>query len=413
MLLNSDKLKKIIELDAEFNAINDLDILLESILLEARKITNSDAGSIYVRDDNKLFVRFAQNDTKQKVLEPGRKLIYSILSLEINTNTISGFVAQTGKPLNIPDVYAISQSAPYRFDPEYDVQADYKTVSSLTVPLKSNRGDILGVLQIINAKDPVTGSIIPFDEEAELFVSHFAANASSILHRAVMTRTLIMRMMTMAQMRDPHETGPHVNRVAGYAVEIYDHWAVYKGIPLQEQEKIRDIFRMASMLHDIGKVAISDIILKKPGGFTQEEYHTMCSHTYMGARIFMDHQSEFDDMASDVALMHHENWDGSGYPGYVDIMTGLPLVTDENGKAKGRKGEEISIYGRITAIADVYDALRSSRVYKKAWSEQDVLNEIRKLSGTKFDPELVKIFFEIQPELQQIGEKYTDTHLAP
>jgi len=223
-----------------------------------------------------------------------------------------------------------------------------------------------------------------------------------------MTRTLLLRMMLMAQMRDPKETGPHVNRVAGYAVEIFDHWASHAYLPADERAKTRDILRMASMLHDVGKVAISDLILKKPARFTSEEFAIMTTHTYLGAQIFLGKQSEFDDMAADVALMHHENWDGSGYPGYIDITTGRPLDTEGNGKPVGRKGTEISIYGRITALADVYDALRSARVYKQAWSEEDVLAEIRKLRGTKFDPELVDIFFEIQPEIRQISEKYAE-----
>lgn len=404
---SSDLLKKIIEIEIEFNQLQDQDILLERILFEARRYAHADAGSIYICEGSALAIRFAQNDTKQKELPAGRKLIYNIFSLNTDDKTISGYCAVTGKSLNIPDVYNLDPAAPYRFDPEYDKKSGYRTVSALTVPLKTNRGGVIGVLQIINAKDS-SGAIVPFDGKAELFVEHFAVDAASALHRAILTRTLLLRMMLMAQMRDPKETGPHVNRVAGYAVEIYDHWAARKNIPEAEREKNRDIFRMAAMLHDVGKVAISDLILKKPGSFTPEEYEIMRTHTYLGARIFLDKQSEFDEMAADVALMHHENWDGSGYPGYIDLLTGRPLSPDETGKPLGRKGEEISIYGRITALADVYDALRSVRVYKQAWTEDDVLKEIRRLSGVKFDPELVDIFLNIQPEIRQISEKYID-----
>jgi HD-GYP domain-containing protein (c-di-GMP phosphodiesterase class II) len=165
---------------------------------------------------------------------------------------------------------------------------------------------------------------------------------------------------------------------------------------------------MAAMLHDVGKVAISDIILKKPGGFTDEEYEIMKSHTYCGARLFQSKQSVFDDVASQVALTHHENWDGSGYPGYVDIDSGNPDRRGDNERVKGRKGEEIPIYGRLVAVADVYDALSHRRVYKKAWSEDQVHEEMKKLSGTKFDPEIVEIFFEALPHLQNIDKKYPD-----
>jgi HD-GYP domain-containing protein (c-di-GMP phosphodiesterase class II) len=212
----------------------------------------------------------------------------------------------------------------------------------------------------------------------------------------------------MAELRDPRETGPHVNRVAGYAVEIYDAWARKKGVPAAEAERNRDTLRMAAILHDVGKVAISDQILKKPGRFTPEEFAIMSTHTYLGARLFLDKQSEFDDMAAEVALMHHENWDGTGYPGRIDIMSGRPLGVDDGGKATGRKGEEISVFGRIVAIADVYDALRSARVYKQAWNEEDVLAEIRKLSGTKFDPEIVDVFFEVLPAILQTAKRYEE-----
>jgi HD-GYP domain-containing protein (c-di-GMP phosphodiesterase class II) len=155
-------------------------------------------------------------------------------------------------------------------------------------------------------------------------------------------------------------------------------------------------------------VGISDILLKKPARFTPEEHEIMCTHTWLGAQIFLNHQSEFDDMAADVALMHHENWDGSGYPGYIDVQTGRPANADSTTRARGRRGEEISIFGRITAHADVFDALRSVRVYKQPWTEDHVLAEIKSLRGTKFEPELVDIFLEIMPELRQIADRNAD-----
>jgi HD-GYP domain-containing protein (c-di-GMP phosphodiesterase class II) len=109
-----------------------------------------------------------------------------------------------------------------------------------------------------------------------------------------------------------------------------------------------------------------------------------------------------DYLARDIVLTHHENWDGSGYPGWVDPVTGEPLMTGANGKPPGRKGEEISLAGRITALADVFDALSSRRVYKDSWSEEQVLAEIRSLSGIKFDTELVDILFDILPQIRQV-----------
>ncbi len=402
-----EKLKQIIELDSELHKIHDLDILLERILYEARKVVNADAGSIYIKDGDHLVIQYAQNDTIQKTLPPGQKLIYKVFKVKINPKTISGYVASTGSAVNIPDVYNIPPDAPYSFDPSYDRISGYRTVSNLTVPIRTNLGEILGVLQMINAKD-TDGKVIPFTQEDEMLVLHFATNVSTALQRAQMTRAILLRMIRMAELRDPKETGPHVNRVAGYAVEIYERWAQKRNLPQREIEKTRDNLRMAAMLHDVGKVAISDVILKKPARFTDDEYEIMKSHTYMGARLFIDKQSEFDELAQLVALTHHENWDGSGYPGKIDIDTADP---DQLRKAKprGLKGEEIPLFGRIVSIADVYDALVSHRIYKEAWTEEQVLAEMRKLAGTKFDPELVEIFFEVLPNIKAIASKYPDS----
>ncbi|THB68083.1 MAG: HD-GYP domain-containing protein, partial [Spirochaetaceae bacterium] len=219
---------------------------------------------------------------------------------------------------------------------------------------------------------------------------------------------ILLRMTKMAELRDPKETGPHVNRVAGYSVEIYDRWARRAGLPERQIARNRDTLRMAAMLHDVGKVAISDTILKKPGRFTPEERTIMEQHTLFGARLFTNKQSEFDEMAQVVALNHHENWDGTGYPGHVNMETGEPLKTDSEGKPIGKKGEEIPLFGRIVAIADVYDALRSQRVYKEAWTEEQTLEEIRKLSGSKFDPELIDCFFGALRSIQTISDRYEE-----
>ncbi len=170
----------------------------------------------------------------------------------------------------------------------------------------------------------------------------------------------------------------------------------------------RDSLRMAAMLHDVGKIAISDMILKKPGRFNDDEYQIMKQHTFLGARLFLDSQSDFDEAAFEVALNHHERWDGKGYPGYIDVETGAPLKghTAKDGSALGKKAEEIPIYGRIVSLADVYDALSSARVYKEAWDESEVLSTIEKEAGHQFDPELVEIFFSRLNVLRSIQERY-------
>ena len=405
----TERLKTIIQMDAQLNKIQDLDILLERVLTESRRAVGADAGTIYIRNGNKLDFKYTQNDTKNKQLPPGEKLIYSLFSMDITRKSIAGYVADTGEIVNIPDCYEIPEDAPYQFDTAYDKISKYKTVTMLVFPLVTNSGDNLGVLQLINPLHP-DGSIRKYDEMDELFAEHFAANASIALQRAQMTRAILLRMNSMAEMRDPGETGAHVNRVGSYAVEIYERWALHHEVPELQRERTRDILRIVAMLHDVGKVGISDIILKKPGRFNDEERAIMETHTIQGAKLFQDHQSEFDDIAAEVALTHHEFWDGTGYPGHLDLsISDLDELYEQNRK-KPRKGEEIPLFGRIVAIADVFDALLSRRVYKTAWTEEDVLEEVRKSAGSQFDPELVDIFFEVLPQLMQIRKRYPESH---
>ncbi|GHV95339.1 phosphohydrolase [Spirochaetia bacterium] len=407
--------KSIIRLDSELNQIQDLDLLLERILLEARNVVRADAGSIYVTETveeqgskiDRLAIKYAQNDTTQKELPPGQKMIYSVFTVPISEKSVSGYCALTKKLINVPDMYTIPAEAPYSFNPSFDKRSGYKTTSTLTIPLVTADGRLLGVIQVINAKDN-NGNTVPFSEDDEFLLTHFAANATVALQRAYVTRAMILRMIKMSELRDPKETGTHVNRVAGYSVEIYDRWAYHHGISEIEREKFRDTLKIAAMLHDVGKVAISDMILKKPARFTPDEYVIMQHHTLYGAGLFDDPQSPVDILARDIALTHHENWDGTGYPGWIDPLTLVPLKTDAEGKPLLRKGEEIPLGGRIVALADVFDALCSKRVYKEPWSEEQVLLEMRQLGGTKFDPELVDIFFEILPSIKQMQSLYPE-----
>lgn len=405
----SVKLHKLIQLGLEFAEISDLDVLLEKVLLASRQFVNADAGSIYIKDNDKLNFSYSQNDTLSNRLEPGKKLIYSTFSIPINRNSISGYVASTGELLNLEDMYSLPPGLPFSFNKQIDIASSYHTQSMITVPMKTNRGKIIGVLQLINAKD-VNNNIVSFSSEDETYIKHFANTAATAIERAQLTRTTILRMISMAELRDPKETGTHVNRVAAYSLEIYETWARKKGIPEKEIDAKRDTLRIAAMLHDVGKVAISDTILKKPAKFTDEEFAIMKTHTIHGARLFSDSHSEFDELSMQVALNHHERWDGRGYPGYIDLVTLQPLEghIDENGKAKGKVGEEIPVVGRVVAIADVYDALSSQRVYKEAWTEDNVLETIRQSSGTQFDAEMIDAFFESLDVLRSIAQRYKD-----
>ncbi len=402
-------LSGIIETETYLNKIQDVDVLMERILTEARKVVHANAGSIYVRDGDRLAIHYAQNDTLQKLLPPGQKIVYSYFSFPINEKTIAGYSAATNQLVNESDVYEISPDKPYKFGRQSDAVSGYRTVSNLTIPLRTSAGSILGVLQVLNALDE-NDNVTCFDKDDELYISHFASNATVALEHAHLTRSMVLRMIRMSELRDPKETGPHVNRVSSYAVEIYDRWAFNHSIDEAESGKFRDTLKIASMLHDVGKVAISDLILKKPAKFTPEEYLVMQGHTWLGAKLFNEIESAVDQVAREVALTHHENWDGTGYPGKISVETGETLEMDpETGKALRLKGSEIPIAGRIVALADVYDALSCKRVYKEPWTEENVLQEIRKMSGSKFDPEVVDAFFEILPSIQAIHERFPDT----
>ena len=409
MLTEREKMDTMSRLVIELNQVSDLDILMEHILTQARRFANADAGSIYIADNQTLRFTYTQNDTLQKRLSTGEKLIFSTFTLPINEQSIAGYVAATSLPLNIADVYRIEPTAPYSFSKEFDEASRYTTRSALTIPLKSAGGSLLGILQIINAQNEA-GQVISFAEADEKMMLQFASIAAVALERAQMTRAIILRMIRMAELRDPKETGAHVNRVGGFAVEIYEKWASRRDLSQAEIDKNRDILRMAAMLHDVGKVAISDLILKKPGRFNRDEFEIMKQHTILGAQLFLGEQSEFDEAAAQVALTHHERWDGKGYPGYVDPYKGTPLneYTSSDGQLVGKKGKDIPLFGRIVALADVYDALSSDRIYKEAWNESDVMLTIEKESGYHFDPELVEIFFSISDIIRSIRQRYED-----
>lgn len=409
MLSEQEKLDSLTRLGIELSQINDLDILMERVLLRARQFANADAGSIYIREGSFLYFTYTQNDTLEKKLPKGEKLIYSTFHIPINEKSIAGYVAATGSSLNIADVYKLDVTLPYSFSKKFDEAVGYKSQSILTIPLRNSAAQILGILQIINPADD-QGQITRFTKADEQTMHHFAAVAAVALERAQMTRALILRMIRMAEMRDPRETGSHVNRVAGISVELYDAWALKHSLDEKEVDHTRDVLRMAAMLHDVGKVATSDLILRKPARLNEDEYEVMKQHTIQGAQLFQSRQSDFDEAAGIVALNHHERWDGNGYPGHVDFMTGLPMPGYElpNGHARGKKETETHLFGRIVALADVFDALSSKRSYKEAWEEHTILALIERSAGTHFDPELVEIFFNRYEMIRAIQKRYKD-----
>ncbi len=195
------------------------------------------------------------------------------------------------------------------------------------------------------------------------------------------TRIEIIRRLGMAAEFRDNETGMHIYRVSEFCKMI----ALNYGFPEAEAELLLNIAPM----HDIGKLGVQDSILQKPGRLTPEEFEVVKQHTIIGAKIIGDHKSDLLKTARIVALEHHEKWDGTGYP-------------------YGKSGEDINIFARITAVADVFDALTSKRPYKEAWSIEDALEHIKNQSGKHFDPKVVDAFFKGIREVYQIKERYSE-----
>jgi len=193
-------------------------------------------------------------------------------------------------------------------------------------------------------------------------------------------RDVINRLARAVEYRDS-ETGLHIVRMSHYAACLADE----AGLSNEEC----GLILMASPLHDIGKIGIPDSILQKPGKLTPEEWEIMKTHTVIGGELLSGGNSEFLNLAKEIALTHHEKWDGSGYP-------------------EGLKEKGIPLCGRICGLCDVFDALMTCRPYKRAWTVEETLDVIKEGKGTHFDPELVEHFLTVLPQIKLITDKYVD-----
>lgn len=193
-------------------------------------------------------------------------------------------------------------------------------------------------------------------------------------------KEIIFRMGEIGEWRSK-ETGFHVKRVAEYSRLLGQLY----GLTKEES----DVLYFASPMHDIGKVGIPDAILKKPGKLDKDEWTIMMTHAEIGYNILKDSKRSILQAAATIAYEHHEKWDGSGYP-------------------NAKSADDIHIYGRITALADVFDALGSKRCYKEAWSNEETLSFIQEQKGKHFDPKLVELFINNIDIFLVIKEKYKE-----
>ncbi len=208
----------------------------------------------------------------------------------------------------------------------------------------------------------------------------------------VQTRdAVIFGLAKLAESRDP-ETGDHLERISVYATTLANAVRLHPKFRDRVPSTFVRLIGISSALHDIGKVGVADEILRKPGQLTDSERAAMRVHTTIGGRCLRGIErrlggSNFLQMAREIAFAHHEHWDGMGYP-------------------KGLSGEDIPLSARIVAIADVYDALSSRRVYKEAIPHEECVQMIRRMAGTNFDPDLVQIWLTIESKFRTIGGQF-------
>ncbi len=219
---------------------------------------------------------------------------------------------------------------------------------------------------------------------------------NEILEDKVLERTIqlmrgrdgiIFGMAKLAEARD-NETGMHLERMSRYTEAIARH--LTKSVPDLNEGWVVTV-RTTSVLHDIGKIGIPDSVLHKPGPLNEEERKVMDTHTTIGGETLLEIQQRWGEdpfliAATEIAMSHHEKWDGTGYPA-------------------GLRGEQIPLSARIVALGDVYDALRSERVYKKAWSHAKTRETIVEGAGSHFDPAIVEAFVAIEEDIEQIAEQ--------
>jgi putative nucleotidyltransferase with HDIG domain len=365
----------------------DLNRLLELILTEGRRLTTAEAGSVYIRRQGRLWFTVSQNakpltrrrpPAGESAAHPTGGLMRSD-SVPLDTKSLAGYVGLTGKLLNIRDAYHLPAGRPYRFDPGFDEQNSYRTVSVIVVPMKDTDGQLIGVLQLINARK--AGRTVPFGREAEKLVSSLASQAAVAIKNVVLAQDLmdaqldtIFRLSVAAEYKDK-ETAMHLRRMSRYVAVIAEE------LGLSPADV--DLVSTAALLHDIGKIGVPDSILTKTGQLTAEEMRAMQEHTTLGSRILANANAPLLRVSEIIALTHHEKWDGSGYP-------------------RGLRQDEIPLEGRIVAVADVFDALTSERCYKEAFPLEEAVKTIEADSGRHFDPKVVRAFLKGIARIDQI-----------
>lgn len=378
-----ERLDRIARLSAELARVQDLDILLERILREAVALAASRAGAVLLLEKSQQghdMLRAAEVVVQGVRVRAGE-------CVPLDATTVAGEAMISGDVLRLgSEACALAGKGTPPIGIESILSGAVQ--SALVVPIVRARDRALGALVLVDGHSGDESDGTGFDDEDERLVGHFASLAAVAIERAQLVRSMILRMIAMAELRDPTETAGHVARVADLSVMLYDHWLAVKGIAEDGvSTRARDALRLGALLHDVGKVGISDAILKKPGKLDDAEFAEMKRHTEIGAQLFAGLRTDFDESAAEVALAHHERWDGKGYP-------------------RGLAGESIPIFARIVAVADVFDALSSKRAYKDAWPREKITSFFREEAGKHFDPTLADILVAHQSDAEAIRARH-------
>lgn len=366
MKRNTDELLAFIfERIGNIAKLNDNKQLLVELAKMGRDIVLAERCSIWILDKQKnvLWTKVAQGVETMSIPQD---------------SGIVGYAVKTGKPEIINNVYADT-----RFNAKIDKETGYKTNTMMVIPMKDGNDNVVGAIQVINKLDNAvfSSSDLLHLKLASTYVSE-TIKSTLLLEELDATQREIMHIVGIVGENRSQETANHVKRVSEYSYTL----AKLYGLDEEQCEAVRD----ASPLHDIGKIAIPDAVLNKPGKYNDQERAIMNQHVTFGYDMLKHSKRGLLKVAATIAHEHHEKWDGTGYP-------------------RALKGEEIHIYGRIVALADVFDALSCERIYKKGWEHSRVMAYLEQEKGKHFDPKLVEflinnenLFIEIKETLKDV-----------
>jgi len=362
---NSDELLTFIfDSVRKIAALHNHEALLLELAKMGRDIVVAERCSIWILDkrSKKLWTKVAQG----------------VSSLEVDLGVgLVGSAVKEKKVLIINDVQNDN-----RFNTLVDKKTGYETKNMIVIPMLNQHNDVIGAIQVMNKKDKQ--SFTETDLNYLKLASSYAAESIEtilLMEEIDHTQKELITIMGVTGENRSRETGFHVKRVAEYSWLL----ATLYGLTPKECEILKDV----SPMHDIGKIGIADAILNKPSKLNDDEMKIMMTHAELGHNILKYSELTLLKAADIVAYEHHEKYDGSGYP-------------------RGLQGEEIHIYGRITALADVFDALGSERVYKKAWEDEKIFMLFKEEKGKHFDPTLVDIFLENKEQFLAIRDEFKD-----